>query len=125
MNTCDKIKYYVDLLLFYECTISALSTLFLMSFQADWLRDATLTALSPTSVNIEFVAGNDFHPSLWEVQREDWSTACSVSDRAPLRDCTDSRARFGRNSFRLGGRNGNTHWSPRSAHKNTLATGRT
>ncbi len=81
--------------------------------------------MSKTAVNIEFVAGNEFHPSLWEVQREDWSIACSVSDSAPLKDCTDSRARPGRNLFRLGGKNGIAYWGPTSVHKNTLTSNRT
>ncbi len=68
--------------------------------------------MSTTAVNIEVVAGNEFHPSLWEVEREDGSMACSVSDRAPLKDCTDSRARPGKNLFRLGGRNGIAYWTP-------------
>ncbi len=98
---------------------------FLLHVFIDWIRDATLTALSTSSVNIEFVAGNELHPALWEVQREDWSIACSVSDNAALKDCTETRARSGRNLFRLGGQNGISHWVPISVYKNTLTSNRT
>ncbi len=93
-------------------------------FVLAWIKDATLTALSTSSVNIAFVGGNGHHPSLWEVQREDWSIACSVRDNAPLRDCTENRARLGRNLFRIGGQSAIANWVPKSAYKSTLTTNR-
>ncbi len=90
----------------------------------DWLRGAVFTALSATSVNIEFIAGNGFHPSMWNVYREDGSFACQVRDNAPLKDCTDSRAHPGRNLFRFSGRNVGTYWRPISFFKTTLASNR-
>ncbi len=88
------------------------------------LRDATLTALSTTSVNVEFVAGSGKHPTLWEVQRENWQTACEVSDNAPLKDCTVYDLHPGRNLLRLGGYDGYIHWAPKPVYKNTLTSNR-
>ncbi len=91
---------------------------------SDWLRDATLTAMSTSSVNVEFVAGSAYHPSLWKVKREDWSDACTVSDNARLKDCTAYHAHPGRNLFRLGGIDGSTGWVPVWVYKNTLTSNR-
>ncbi len=88
------------------------------------LKDATLTALSTSSVNIEVVAGDAYHPAIWEIQREDWSMACTVSDTAPLKDCTAYGAHPGRNHFRIGGSRGNSGWVPKNAYKNTLTSDR-
>ncbi len=88
------------------------------------LKDATLTALSTSSVNIEVVAGEGDHPALWEIQRGDWSIACTVSDNAPLKDCTAYGAHPGRNHFRIGGTRENTVWVPQNAYKNTLVSDR-
>ncbi len=90
----------------------------------DWIRDATLTAMSTSSVNVEMVAGSEFHPSLWKVKREDWSDACTVSDNARLKDCTAYYAHAGRNLFRIGGKNGITYWAPTPVYKNTLTSNR-
>ncbi len=102
---------------------NTLSSIFFKAF----LRDATLTALSKSSVNIEVVAGSgpQGHPKIWEIKREDWTVACTVNDHAHLKDCTVYGARQGRNHFRIGGRKGTTQWVPQNAYKNTLTSDRT
>ncbi len=86
----------------------------------DPFRGAVFTALSTTSVNIQFLIGNGFPNSFWHVKREDGSEACQVWDGYPLKDCTAEYAHPGKNLFRLNGLN----LEPRTFFKSTLASNR-
>ncbi len=80
--------------------------------------------MTTRSINVEVVAGGADHPYKWDIQREDWSFACSFYDNAALKDCTAGNLRAGRNTLRIGGSRGHTAWAPAPVDKNTLDANR-
>ncbi len=97
--------------------------LFLFQRLIDWLKDATLTALSTSSVNAQFVAGSSTHPSTWTVTRGSL-LGCDVSDRARLKDCTTYGLRQGSNPIKLGGYAPGTSWWPKFINVHPLTSNR-
>ncbi len=92
-------------------------------FLIDWIKDATLTALSTSSVNAQFVAGSSNHPSTWTVTRGSL-LGCEVSDRARLKDCTTYGLRQGSNPIKLGGYAPGTSWWPKFINVHPLTSNR-
>ncbi len=76
----------------------------------DWLKDATLTSMSTSSVNVQFVAGEGGIPAVWTVKRQDESFGCEVSNRAHLKDCTTFQISPGSSELHLGGYAQSTTW---------------
>ncbi len=79
----------------------------------EWLEDATITSLSPLSVNAKFVPGAGDHPSTWSALGLGKTKGCRISDQAALKDCSTFFFKDSPKSLELGGDDNVVSWLPK------------